>query len=281
MEGPVREARWLGDGMLAVSGTDYSVEAGTSGAERFLQALAGVRLIDTRSWTSRLLGPRWLSGRGGARRGAGRTLGLRGGGGYGPGLRAFGLDGKEHWRLHAGEYRWMDAAGSVGYVHIGGDMADVVDLAAGAVVSRVAHPFPASRGPVVELVGARGMADAPAVVSTLQAWSASLRLFSSSTSSTRCLVTHRPRGRPPPREPVLRDRLPVRVTARRDRGEVRRRRVCAAAATQATRTTPCGRLARRLPCAKRSSTWGFRRIGIEAVSSSSRTPSRRSRRARP
>jgi hypothetical protein len=37
----------------------------------------------------------------------------------------------------------MDTAGSVGYVHIGGDMADVVDLAAGAVVSRVARdPFP-------------------------------------------------------------------------------------------------------------------------------------------
>ena len=37
----------------------------------------------------------------------------------------------------------MDAAGSVGYVHIGGDMADVVDLVAGAVVSRVARdPFP-------------------------------------------------------------------------------------------------------------------------------------------
>jgi len=145
MEGPVREARWLGDGMLAVSGTDYSIEAATSGAERFLQAPAGVRLIDTRSWTSRLLEPQAS----GFAVGAGLVV-AQGGRwdsdeerGYGPGLRAFGLDGKEHWRLHAGEYRWMDTAGSVGYVHIGGDMADVVDLAAGAVVSRVARdPFP-------------------------------------------------------------------------------------------------------------------------------------------
>jgi hypothetical protein len=144
MEGPVREARWLGDGMLAVSGTDYSVEAPTSGAERFLQAPAGVRLIDTRSWTSRVLEPEAS----GFAVGAGLVV-AQGGRwdseedrGYGPGLRAFGLDGRERWRLHAGEYRWMDTAGSVGYVRIAGDNADVVDLASGAVVSRVARePF--------------------------------------------------------------------------------------------------------------------------------------------
>ncbi len=145
MEGPIREARWLGDGMLAVSGMDYSVEAGTSGAARFLQAPAGVRLIDTRSWTSRLLESEASS----FAVGAGLVV-AQGGRwdnaeerGYGPGLRAFGLDGKERWRLHTGEYRWMDTAGSVGYVHIAGGMADVVDLEAGAAVSRVVpDPFP-------------------------------------------------------------------------------------------------------------------------------------------
>jgi hypothetical protein len=145
MEGPVREARWLGGGMLAVSGTDNSVEAGTSGPERFLQIPAGVRLIDTRSWTSRLLEPEAS----GFALGAGLVV-AQGGRwdsdderGFGPGLRAFDLDGEERWRLHAGEYRWMDTAGSVGYVHIAGGMADVVDLAAGAVVSRVERdPFP-------------------------------------------------------------------------------------------------------------------------------------------
>jgi hypothetical protein len=145
MEGPVREARWLGDGMLAVSGTDYSFEPGATGADRFLEAPAGVRLIDTRSWRSRQLEP----AASGFAVGAGLVV-AEGGRwdsgeerGYGPGLRAFGLDGQERWRLHAGEYRWMDAAGSVGYVHIGGGMADVIDLAAGAVVSRVVRdPFP-------------------------------------------------------------------------------------------------------------------------------------------
>ncbi len=145
MEGPVREARWLGDGMLAVSGIDYSVEAGTSGAARLLQAPAGVRLIDTRSWTSRLL----EAEASGLAVGAGLVVAQGGRWDYGedrgsgPGLRAFGLDGKERWRLHAGEYRWMDTVGSVGYVHSGGGTADVVDLEAGTVVSRVVRdPFP-------------------------------------------------------------------------------------------------------------------------------------------
>jgi len=128
-----------------VPGMDYSVEAGTSGAARFLQAPAGVRLIDTRSWTSRLL----ESEASGFAVGAGLVV-AQGGRwdnaeerGYGPGLRAFGLDGEERWRLHTGEYHWMDTAGSVGYVHIAAGMADVVDLEAGAAVSRVVpDPFP-------------------------------------------------------------------------------------------------------------------------------------------
>lgn len=145
MEGPVREARWLGDDMLAVSGMDFSVEPAASGAGRLHQAPAGVRLIDTRSWESRLL-EREASGFA-----VGEGLVVAQGGywdageerGYGPGLRAFGLDGRERWSLHDGEYRWMDAAGSVGYVHIDGGIADVVDLGTGNVLARVARdPFP-------------------------------------------------------------------------------------------------------------------------------------------
>jgi hypothetical protein len=145
MEGPVREARWLGDGMLAVSGFDYSVEAGAGGAPHERQAPAGVRLIDTRSWTSRLLepeasgvavGPGLLVAQGGRWESEEER-------GYGPGLRAFGLDGRERWRLHDGEYRWLDAAGSVGYVHIDGGAAEVVDLGTGSVMARVTRdPFP-------------------------------------------------------------------------------------------------------------------------------------------
>lgn len=145
LEGPVREARWLGDGMLAVSGTDYSVEEGRNGQARLIQEPAGVTLIDTRSWTSRLLdskasgfavAPGLVVAQGG-RWDAEQPRG------FGPGLRAFGLDGRERWRLHAGEYRWMDPAGSIGYVYTGEGEAEVVDLATGTVLARlVGDPFP-------------------------------------------------------------------------------------------------------------------------------------------
>lgn len=146
IEGPVREARWLGDGMLAVSGVDYSVEVGASGdAARLRETPAGVRLIDTHSWTSRVLEPEAS----GVAVGAGLVV-AQGGRwdsveerGYGPGLRAFGLDGNERWRLRDGEYRWLDAAGPVGYVRLDGSTADVVDLGSGIVMARVArNPFP-------------------------------------------------------------------------------------------------------------------------------------------
>jgi hypothetical protein len=49
VNGPVREARWLGNGLLAVAGTDHrGDETGTS---------VGLRLIDTRDWSRRLVNP--------------------------------------------------------------------------------------------------------------------------------------------------------------------------------------------------------------------------------
>jgi hypothetical protein len=139
IEGPVRHARWLDGGMIAVSGTDYSVTTNEQGEQRMSAAPAGLRLIDTDDWKTRVLsreasgfavapglviaqGGRWDSGQ------------ERG---YGPGLRAFGLDGRERWRLRSGEYRWMDTAGSVGYVYIGEWGAEVVDLATGSILATV------------------------------------------------------------------------------------------------------------------------------------------------
>jgi hypothetical protein len=139
LEGPIRNARWLGDGMIAVSGVDYSLAPNAGGEPQMVAAPAGVSLIDTRSWTSRMLddeasgfavgaglvvaqGGRWDSGQ------------ERG---YGPGLRAFGLDGRERWRLHPGEYRWLDPAGLLGYVQINESSTEVVDLVSGSVLATV------------------------------------------------------------------------------------------------------------------------------------------------
>lgn len=138
-EGPVREARWLGDGMIALSGMDYSIATNARGEELFTATPAGVSLIDTRSWTSGMLsreasgfavvpgiviaqGGRWDSQKQ-------RSIG--------PGLLAFDLDGRERWRLRPGEYQWIDPAGSVGYVQIAERRTDVVDLASGRVLGTI------------------------------------------------------------------------------------------------------------------------------------------------
>lgn len=148
LEGPVREARWLGGGTIAVSGSDYSLVR-KDGQELMVQAPVGLTLVDTRSWTARVL-DREASGFAVA-----SGLVIAQGGrwdsaldrGLGPGLRAFDLDGRERWRLRAGEYRWLDPAGPVGYVWLGEGRAEVVDLATGAVLRRLERdehrdPFP-------------------------------------------------------------------------------------------------------------------------------------------
>lgn len=141
LEGPVREARWLGEGIIAVAGMDYSVGRDARGGPLYVGTPAGLSLVDTGSWTSRELsrdasgfavgeglviaqGGRWDSG---AERG------------YGPGLQAFDLDGRERWKLHSGEYRWIDTAGPVGYAYVAEGRAEIVDLATGLVLGVIAH----------------------------------------------------------------------------------------------------------------------------------------------
>lgn len=139
LEGPVRDARWLGDGMIAVAGVDYSLAASVNGQPRMVAAPAGVSLVDTRSWTTRILddeasgfavGPGLVVAQGG-RWDSGQDRG------YGPGLRAFGLDGRERWRHRPGELLWMDPAGPLGYIQFRDLRTEVVDLVSGSVLATV------------------------------------------------------------------------------------------------------------------------------------------------
>jgi hypothetical protein len=50
--GPVRAAQWLGDGLIAVSGSDAAI-AGFDQTD----TPAGLRILDTRTWTERLVEP--------------------------------------------------------------------------------------------------------------------------------------------------------------------------------------------------------------------------------
>jgi hypothetical protein len=57
-EGPRRQARWLGHGLLAVTGKDSHASMGSNGAEAQWETAAGLRLIDTRRWTVRTIDAR-------------------------------------------------------------------------------------------------------------------------------------------------------------------------------------------------------------------------------
>jgi hypothetical protein len=55
-DGPARSALWLGDGLLAVAGSD-AVASNTRQGAREVQRPSGLQLIDTRTWTVRMLDP--------------------------------------------------------------------------------------------------------------------------------------------------------------------------------------------------------------------------------
>jgi hypothetical protein len=55
-DGPARRALWLGDGLLAVAGSDAEASNTKQGA-REVQRPSGLQLIDTRAWKVRMLDP--------------------------------------------------------------------------------------------------------------------------------------------------------------------------------------------------------------------------------
>jgi hypothetical protein len=119
--GPFRSARWLGDGLLAASGTD---------GER----PAGLLLVDTRSWTVRTLDPDATSFVL-----AGDLLLATGA----DGLSAYGRDGARRFRLFDGSQTWVDRvhAGRA-YVGTREQLLRIVDLSTGKVVGKRTDPLP-------------------------------------------------------------------------------------------------------------------------------------------
>lgn len=57
-DGPVREAVWLGRGLLAVTGSDYRAFVDAKGRQQETSIPAGLKLIDTRRWSVRTIDPR-------------------------------------------------------------------------------------------------------------------------------------------------------------------------------------------------------------------------------
>lgn len=126
MEGPERHAYYLGDGMIAVSGIDWSL-AGEG-------APAGLKVIDTRSWTTTLLTPEPID----FVVASGLVI-VR----DGNGLVAFDVHGHPRWRIRLGdvlrpsEYGWIGVAGRVGYVHRAEGRAQVIDVVTAKVLGTI------------------------------------------------------------------------------------------------------------------------------------------------
>lgn len=140
LSGPWRYARWVGDGLIAVTGSDNSAWRDAQGKEQYRARAAGLRLIDTSTWTVRTLNADTSSFQ------AGSGLIFAMGGSWdsstdtreGVGIVAYDVGGRERYRLHSGEDAWLNVAGSLGYIY--GDESErveIVDLAAGEVLARL------------------------------------------------------------------------------------------------------------------------------------------------
>jgi hypothetical protein len=129
-DGPVRTARWLGNGMLAVTGNDGHATVSGGRIERQTWTPAGLKLIDTATWSVRPIDDR-VSGfvfADGLLLATGSTIGLVG---YSP-------YGAARFALFPDRSPWVSAVvDGHAYVGFGGgpdQTLTVVDLATGQVV---------------------------------------------------------------------------------------------------------------------------------------------------
>jgi hypothetical protein len=143
MPGATRVAAWLGNGVVAVSGADVQVATRPNDADVSTTPY-GLRLIDTRNWTTRVVEPRAT----GLTLGSGVLLAyaasydeqFRPTGGIG--LSAYTPNGTR--RFHAlGDTPlfWAEIVGAKVYVAPEGDILGI-DLASGKVVQQLRGPLP-------------------------------------------------------------------------------------------------------------------------------------------
>jgi hypothetical protein len=137
LNGPQRTATWLGDGLIALTGSDYTATRAGDGSEAFSATPAGLAIVDVQSWTVRTIAPEVTD----ATVADGALLATGGGWsssdqGSGTGLVAYAADGSLRWRLFPGTRPYV--AGVLGKLAIvqedGNGRYDVVDVGSGRVV---------------------------------------------------------------------------------------------------------------------------------------------------
>jgi len=132
-----RQARWLGNDLIAVAGSD---------TEQGRYRAAGLLLVDTRTWSVRAVdrGAMGFEVAGDALLATGwsvdeatkRTVGI--------GVAAYGMDGEKRFQLLDGQHAWVALVhNGRAYVGIGGEPLRIVDLSSGLVVGTREQPLPA------------------------------------------------------------------------------------------------------------------------------------------
>jgi hypothetical protein len=138
MSGATRQAVPLGDGLLAITGSQLS-PGGTRPA--------GLELVDTRGWTSHSLaaGASAASAYAGGLLVTGGTWDAKAEKSTGMGLAALERSGEARFRLFEGQSTWVQKiVGSRAYVVVNGQAGlAVVDLVSGRLVGRRTAPLPA------------------------------------------------------------------------------------------------------------------------------------------
>lgn len=139
-EGPVRTARWLGNGLIAVSGVDSHATVRAGRIERQVWTPAGLKLIDTRTWSVRTVDDR-VSGfvlADGLLLTTGSSYDSASDARSTIGLVAYGPHGDRRFGLFPDRSPWVSAVvDGRAYVGFGGGPGQtlaIVDLATGQVV---------------------------------------------------------------------------------------------------------------------------------------------------
>jgi hypothetical protein len=147
--GPRRTAIWLGDGLLALTGTDERAVKRDNGID-LSGTPAGLAIVDTRDWSIRALdaGADTVTPAEGLLLATGSRWTANGSEPTGMGLAAYGADRSLRFRLLAGRSVWLDAAlAGHAYVSIAtqgsnSPPVEVVDLASGKIVGERKPPVP-------------------------------------------------------------------------------------------------------------------------------------------
>jgi hypothetical protein len=146
IDGPQRKAAWLGDGVIAVTGADYSTVADANGEPQVHVRAAGLSLVDTRDWSIRTLDEETsdLSVAGSRLLAFGDTS-WGDPSAKGIGLVGYDFDGRRLFQVLKGKWiGWIETSGDVVYAVVDDRRRTVVDALSGRILARWVQTKPLS-----------------------------------------------------------------------------------------------------------------------------------------